>query len=270
MWRSILHALQTVLVMLSIGQIAQGVNPAQWMIVEELRRTDSTKTWVSPTAIDLGKMAWQYDYEITKLTATVNVPLIGDVTDDITDLIPADQRIASGETRNLPAVLLDDMIVESTSGSSADVRVEVDELGFGRAVFSNIVLGSINVPLFGQAPIQRVNLEASVAVVGYDFGDYNRDGSVDAADYVLWRQTQGQMAEGLAADGNGDNEVDVEDYAVWRANFGTGAGPALGSVAVPEPATWIFVLAGLVATLGLRARFLRAPVRVEAKLYRGV
>jgi hypothetical protein len=53
-------------------------------------------------------------------------------------------------------------------------------------------------------------------------GDYNLDGSVDAADYSVWRDALG--ATGLlpysGADGDGDGMVDQDDYAVWKANFG--------------------------------------------------
>lgn len=52
--------------------------------------------------------------------------------------------------------------------------------------------------------------------------DYNRNGAVDAADYVLWRKTAG--ATGLTpfsgADGNGDGKVDQADLQLWRTNSG--------------------------------------------------
>ena len=51
-------------------------------------------------------------------------------------------------------------------------------------------------------------------------GDFNQDGVVDAADYVLWRNTKGQTGTGLAADGDDDQTVDQADYNLWRANFG--------------------------------------------------
>jgi hypothetical protein len=51
-------------------------------------------------------------------------------------------------------------------------------------------------------------------------GDYNRNGSVDAADYIVWRNSLGQTGTGLAADGNGNGQVDAGDYNLWRANFG--------------------------------------------------
>jgi hypothetical protein len=66
-------------------------------------------------------------------------------------------------------------------------------------------------------------------------GDFSFDGSVDAADYVLWRSTVGEAGTSLAADGNGNNIIDAGDYNVWRSNFG--AQPGAASTAVPEPAT---------------------------------
>jgi phospholipase/lecithinase/hemolysin len=70
-------------------------------------------------------------------------------------------------------------------------------------------------------------------------GDYNQNGEVDAADYVVWRDTVGQMGAGLAADGNGDRQIDAADFNVWRANFGATAILATASTLtpVPEPAT---------------------------------
>jgi hypothetical protein len=73
-------------------------------------------------------------------------------------------------------------------------------------------------------------------------GDYNADGKVDAADYVIWRNDP-------AAHGG-----DPAGYNAWRANFGAGGpGSGLGGgAAVPEPSSLgllIVALAG--AWLGL-------------------
>jgi len=91
-------------------------------------------------------------------------------------------------------------------------------------------------------------------------GDYNNNGVVDAADYVLWRKSVGQTGAGLAADGNGDNVVNNDDFDYWRARFGntSGAGAGLGDgSAVPEPTSGalsvaLLALAGLVS--GRRSR----------------
>lgn len=71
-------------------------------------------------------------------------------------------------------------------------------------------------------------------------GDYNGDGTVDAADYTVWRDTLGSQFL-LAADGDGDNIVDQDDYTVWANNFGSTLSP---SVTVPEPSALVVVLCG--------------------------
>lgn len=59
-------------------------------------------------------------------------------------------------------------------------------------------------------------------------GDYNLDGSVDAADYTVWRDQLGQTAitPRAGADGDGDGVISQADYDVWRNNFGATAPPA--------------------------------------------
>jgi hypothetical protein len=76
-------------------------------------------------------------------------------------------------------------------------------------------------------------------------GDYNHNGTVDAADYVVWRDTLSQTGSGLAADGNGDQLIDADDYAVWATNFGQTAGSTLTSGAIPEPTSRIMLIAGM-------------------------
>ncbi len=74
-------------------------------------------------------------------------------------------------------------------------------------------------------------------------GDYNGNGVVDAADYVLWRNTLGQsVTAGTGADGDGDGVVTQSDYGFWRARFGNTSGSGSGSLAnanVPEPTSLV-------------------------------
>lgn len=52
-------------------------------------------------------------------------------------------------------------------------------------------------------------------------GDYNLDGTVNIADYTVWRDQLGAtVASYSGADGNGDTVVDQADYTVWKQNFG--------------------------------------------------
>jgi hypothetical protein len=94
-------------------------------------------------------------------------------------------------------------------GKAADVA------DFARATFSNIQFGTGNaVP-----------------------GDYNNNGTVDAADYVDWRKG-GPLANDPTPG------VQPDDYNFWRARFGNPAASGLSLVggAVPEPTGILLVL----------------------------
>ncbi|TWT95282.1 hypothetical protein Pla108_34270 [Botrimarina colliarenosi] len=78
-------------------------------------------------------------------------------------------------------------------------------------------------------------------------GDYNGDGVVNAADYTVWRDTEGTSLL-LGADGDGDNTVNTADYGVWSAAYGTSVAP---SIAIPEPLA-VALLAALLTPLACR------------------
>lgn len=81
-------------------------------------------------------------------------------------------------------------------------------------------------------------------------GDYNGDGSVDAADYTVWRDSFNSTTE-LAADGSGNGLIDDADYDVWVANYGNALSNANSSTtSVPEPSALILLL----STVGLLFR----------------
>lgn len=75
-------------------------------------------------------------------------------------------------------------------------------------------------------------------------GDFDRNGVIDARDYVFWRNSLGQsVAKGAAADGNFNGFVDQGDYVVWRFNFGGTSGSGSSTIAAtPEPASATLLL----------------------------
>lgn len=108
---------------------------------------------------------------------------------------------------------------------------------------------------FSDSDILSSGATLTLTLVGALAGDYNQDGTVDAADYTIWRKAFGADDVDLTADGNGDGQITEADFLVWRSNFGQqlGAG-ASSSTAVPEPTTLILLsLCGLV-TRGRRVR----------------
>jgi uncharacterized membrane protein len=105
------------------------------------------------------------------------------------------------------------------------------------------------------------NSEAWIAYLGPAprvVGDFNNDGTVDAADYAAWRN------------GLGTTYIQA-DYDVWRANFDTTAAAAAAvderhvNGAIPEPSALLLVasaVAGVTWTLhGRRRRGLRPAAR---------
>jgi hypothetical protein len=72
------------------------------------------------------------------------------------------------------------------------------------------------------------------------FGDFNSDGSVDSADYVMWRKDNG-----------------VGSYAEWVENFGSSSG-AGGEVSVPEPPTSLLLITAILCVGLLSGRRLSA------------
>jgi hypothetical protein len=81
-------------------------------------------------------------------------------------------------------------------------------------------------------------------------GDYNRDGTVNAADYTTWRNSLDQnVAKGTGADGDGSGTITRADYDIWKSHYGeTFSGFASGSgslvASVPEPSSFVLLLIG--------------------------
>jgi len=85
--------------------------------------------------------------------------------------------------------------------------------------------------------------EPGVEILAGDAGpappsaDYNDDGTVDGADFLLWQRQFGDSVTAFdGADGNGNGVVDAPDLAIWKTGFGSAA-PAgqITAAAVPEP-----------------------------------
>jgi hypothetical protein len=75
-------------------------------------------------------------------------------------------------------------------------------------------------------------------------GDYNADGKVDAADYVMWRNDPSAFGD------------DPAGYSTWRAHFGetAGSGSSLSSAAVPEPGCCVLAVIALLGSAWLPRR----------------
>ena len=102
-------------------------------------------------------------------------------------------------------------------------------------------------------------------------GDFNNDGSVDAADYAVWRDNLGSSYElngNGAESGASQGVVDLADYEFWKANFGHtrgGMAQPAANLLVPEPpsmALALFAVAGSIVVGCRRSRVIGPISRV--------
>ena len=92
-------------------------------------------------------------------------------------------------------------------------------------------------------------------------GDYNGNGTVDAADYSVWRDHLGQTFTLPNEDpGTTPGQVTAEDYEFWKSHFGqtAGSGSGLPSAAsqsvVPEPSTVMLLILAAASALIMHNR----------------
>jgi T5SS/PEP-CTERM-associated repeat protein len=95
-------------------------------------------------------------------------------------------------------------------------------------------------------------------------GDFNANGVVDAADYVMWRNSAGTMSS-LPNDGGIGGTIGAAHYNLWRTNFGHIAGSAAGAsatAAVPESAASL----QMILAIGVLATWRRRSASSMSKL----
>jgi len=88
--------------------------------------------------------------------------------------------------------------------------------------FGEDAVGNLYIAYIASGEVYRIATNELLA------GDFNADGAVDAADYVVWRKSGGTEAA----------------YLQWQANFGSSvhaaAGAGGGKLGVPEPITVLY------------------------------
>jgi hypothetical protein len=126
-----------------------------------------------------------------------------------------------------PAPLIWGATTTTTSGTvPADglvATLTIDTTGLSTGQFDLI----LNPPATGPTAFADSSVTTSltngwlrIGAAPMTLGDYNKNSTVDAVDYVVWRDSLDQMGSDLAADGNANNQIDPGDYEVWRTHFG--------------------------------------------------
>jgi hypothetical protein len=184
------------------------------------------------------------------MMAVIHKPIIGDTAENFN----------YGIVHEFPMVV---------TGTSTDGRTfEGDLLSGTQYMFQWTIEPQNSLPLRwdGQVAWMGGRIEVS-EIEGADLvplppGDYNGNGSVDTADFVIWRKALGQSnmtPSGFLADGDGDGQVDQDDYNLWREHYGETSviGP-LSAAGVPEPATWLMIVVAFLPLLNAAGRRTRA------------
>lgn len=197
----------------------------------------------SPAA---SKVVGNYDQNVGKLQIEIGGAAAGSQYDSLT---------VTGT-----AELADTLGVQLINGYSPTAGSAFQVLSAGAGVqgsFSTTMLPALSPGLFWNVMYGANSVVLAVAPtnsLNYIPGDFNQDGSVDAADYTMWRDRQGTASS--LGDANFDGLVTIADYNLWRSNFGyslTGMGHA-ALAQVPEPGTALMFGIGAVLIVARQAR----------------
>ena len=206
----------------------------------ELDRTTDTDAIVG--IADIGPGWHRYTATVTPDSVTYTIDLFRDgVRNNMRD--ENGVVVGTGEA-NVPDATMTFPVTMTATGFDS-LRIGgpsgLTSAGTGATGFDNILLKLVDVPVAGNP------------------ADFNGNGTVDAADYVNWRNNTGLMggATQTQGDANGDGNVDNADYGLWRAAFGAGGAGAAGlsAASVPEPASLALMFTAIAAIVGtLRPR----------------
>jgi autotransporter-associated beta strand protein len=134
---------------------------------------------------------------------------------------------------NSTAVLAGNLTVVLTNGFTPQAgdtfTVLTALLGLGGTQFATTNLPALPGSLGWSVNYSTNSVRLSVTVAG----DFNGNGTVDGADYVVWRNGLGTTFQ-------------QSDYGVWRSHFGQSASAATSAGAVPEPTSCLLLAVGAV------------------------
>lgn len=144
--------------------------------------------------------------------------------------------------------MLDGVLSVALDGFTPTAGQQFTILTANSVIDNGLVLGGPDASSFSLL----VNSDSVIlqALVGTALsGDFNGDGTVNLADYTLWRNHLG-AADDTAINNAGDNVpgITTADYDVWKGNFGATSSSAAAIIdPVPEPSTacTLLVLMGL-------------------------
>ncbi len=275
---------------------APATNPVLWDVNRTLTKPTASDALSSPTAIDPGLAAYRVSYSVKVLQSMPQGLGQVDMRGSLGTRVRGEQIVTSFPLTSL----LDEVASETTTNTQVRLKLSVDAQGRPQVTWSDAVYGVLQLGDLS-FPVQSIETQLDFDIIGYQFGDYslnsrfglgdlmkwqsdfgtattradgNRNGTIDAADYTVWRDkvtsnfgdlnldgsvngadyTEWQNSFGgppaLAIDANENEAIDAADYTVWRDRATIGVTPT----AVPEPTA----IAIVVALISLASTALRS------------
>ena len=159
----------------------------------------------------------------TSETANLAIELGGLAAGTQYDQLVVDGGVALDGTLSVSLVNLGAGLFAPSIGNTFTLITATGEVG---GTFDNLLLPS---GFTWNVAYNANSVVLSVTGIGLA-GDFNSDGKVDLADYVVWRKTNGSP----------------QNYQLWRSHYGTGTGSGSGAgsglaASVPEPAAMLLV-----------------------------
>jgi hypothetical protein len=212
--------------------------------------------------------AFRPAYGLTRLTSIAQLTSDADVRATLVDLYGnvnsidawvggiAENHVAGS---SVGAMVMASLIDQFTRLRDGDRLFYIGDADLQTAMFQAVIdLDSITLAEIIRLNTTLTNLQDNVffASTAGLAGDFNFDGVVDSADYVVWRKASGGFVSPFqGADATGDGLVTQDDFNVWRSNFGmtlnSGSGVGAESThTIPEPMS---VMLSLLASAGCSA-----------------
>ena len=216
---------------------------ANYAVFSGLSGASQTLTAYFPVNDDWGGIAG------FQVVADTSAGLVGEtltVGGDFTLVSSATLEIDLAETVNdlvdvAGAAVLDGLLSVTLDPSYTPALNDAFTVLTASSISGDLSLGGPDGSLFSLAASTATDLILT-AISGLE-GDYNNDGTVDAADYTVWRDNLNEPAGALFNDSQGV-PVGQTQYLAWRGNFGAMlSAPHVDAtpLAVPEPST-VFLL----------------------------
>jgi hypothetical protein len=161
--------------------------------------------------------------------ATLSIELGGTTAGD-----EYDRLVVNGGSAVLDGIL--DVSLINGFALSGSMQFDILDVGQINGDFS-----TLNLPVGLTWDVANGTLSFGSGGIGLP-GDFNGNGTVDAADYVVWRDNLGAGDESaLGGNGDGIGGVGQSDYLLWKNSFGNTSGSG-NSAAIPEPAALSLVM----------------------------